>query len=152
MTERIPHRIICAVRGGRESRETVTRAIDLALQYDARLTFLHILDAEFLEYATVGPLSVVYSELHEMGEFTMLILVDRALRRGVQTVDFVMPEGNIRNELIRYAIATKAEMMVIGRPTRSPGRNAFTNAEFDNFVTNLEHEANLTIIKVPQHP
>lgn len=149
MTDQKHQHIICAVRGGRESRETVTRAIDLALEHGARLTFLHILDAEFLEYATIGTLSVVYSELHEMGEFTMLILADRATRRGVEEVDYVMPDGNIRTELIRYAHKTKAEMMVIGRPVRSPGRNVFTHVEFDAFVTNLEQEADLTIIKVP---
>ncbi|MGD8584089.1 MAG: universal stress protein, partial [Chloroflexota bacterium] len=134
MSERIPRHIICAVRGGPESRETVTRAIDLALEHKARLTFLHVLDAAFLEYATIGPLSVVYRELNEMGTFTMLILIDRASRRGVEQVDYVLPEGDIREELTRYAIDTKAEMMVIGRPTRSPGRNVFKIAGFDDFV------------------
>lgn len=149
MAELSPQRIICAVRGGPESRETVTRAIDLALEYGAKLTFLHVLDAEFLEYATIGPLSVVYRELNEMGTFTMLILSDRAHRRGVEQVDYVLPEGNIRDELIRYANETKAEIMVMGRPTRSPGRNVFKIAEFDDFVAGLEREANLKIMKVP---
>jgi nucleotide-binding universal stress UspA family protein len=149
MTKRMPQHIICAVRGGPESRETVTRAIDLALEYGARLTFLHILDAEFLEYATIGPLSVVYHELNEMGTFTMLILSDRAQRRGVEQVDYVLVEGNIRDGLIRYAYETKAEMMVVGRPIRSPSRNVFKTAEFDDFVSELEQEGNLTIIKVP---
>ncbi|MFN2188571.1 MAG: universal stress protein, partial [Candidatus Promineifilaceae bacterium] len=82
MTRGNPQHIICAVRGGPESRETVTQAINLALQYGARLTFLHVLDAQFLEYATIGPLSVVYNELLEMGKFSMLIISDRAQRRG----------------------------------------------------------------------
>lgn len=149
MSERIPRHIICAVRGGPESRETVTRAIDLALEYEARLTFLHVLDAAFLEYATIGPLSVVYRELNEMGTFTMLILADRANRRGVEHVDYVLPEGDIREELTRYAVDTKAEMMVIGRPTRSPGRNVFKIADFDGFVADLERQADLKIVKVP---
>jgi nucleotide-binding universal stress UspA family protein len=152
MTEKTPRHIVCAVRGGPESRDTVTKAIDLALEYQARLTFLHILDAEFLEYAIIGPLSVVYRELNEMGTFTMLILVDRADRRGVERVDYVLPEGNIHDELIRYVNETHAEMMVIGRPTRSPGRNVFKNDEFDDFVAELEEEGNLTIIKVPALP
>ena len=113
------------------------------------MTFLHVLDAEFLEYAIIGPLSVVYRELNEMGTFTMLILSDRAQRRGVGRVDYVLPEGSIRDELIRYANETKAEMMVMGRPTRSPGRNVFKIAEFDDFVAELERETNLAIIKVP---
>ena len=149
MSEKIPKHIICAVRGGPESRETVTRAIDLALEYGARLTFLHVLDAAFLEYATIGPLSVVYRELNEMGTFTMLILADRANRRGVEQVDYVLPEGDIRDELTRYAIDTKAEMMVMGRPTRSPSRNVFKIAGFDDFVAGLEEKAGLKIVRVP---
>jgi K+-sensing histidine kinase KdpD len=61
----------------------------------------------------------------------------------------VLPEGDIREELTRYAIDTKAEMMVIGRPTRSPGRNVFKIAGFDDFVAQLEQKADLRIIKVP---
>lgn len=152
MSERNPQHIICAVRGGPESRNTVTKAIDLALEYGARLSFLHILDAEFLEYATIGPLSVVYRELNEMGAFAMLILVDRAERRGVERVDYVLREGDIRRGLIRFANETHAEMMVIGRPTRSPGRNVFKRAEFDRFVDELEQEAHLQIVKVPEEP
>lgn len=150
MTEMKLRHIICAVRGGPESRETVTVAIDLALEYGARLTFLHVIDAEFLEYATIGPLSVVYSELNEMGTFTMLILTDRARRRGVKHVDYVLPDGSIREEITNYAIETKAELMVMGRPTRSPGRNVFKIANFDEFVAALEQEASLTIVKVPE--
>jgi nucleotide-binding universal stress UspA family protein len=149
MTRGNPQHIICAVRGGPESRETVTQAINLALQYGARLTFLHVLDAQFLEYATIGPLSVVYNELLEMGKFSMLIISDRAQRRGVEQVDYVLPEGNIRDGLIRFANETKAEMLVMGRPTRSPGRNVFKLAEFDNFVARLEQETEMTIITVP---
>ena len=115
MSKSKPQYIVCAVRGGPESRETVTQAINLALEFEARLTFLHIVDAEFLEYATIGPLSVVYHELKEMSTFSMLILCDRAQRRGVQQVDYVLLEGNIREGLIRHVNETKAEMMVMGR-------------------------------------
>jgi len=149
MGEMKPRHIVCAVRGGPESRATVSKAINLALEYQARLTFLHILDAEFLEYAIIGPLSVVYRELNEMATFTMLILTDRAMRRGIERVDYVLPEGNIQDELIRYVNETHAEMMIIGRPTRSPGRNVFKIDKFDEFVAELEREGDLTIIKVP---
>jgi nucleotide-binding universal stress UspA family protein len=145
MAESKPKHIICAVRGGPESRETVTHAVELALESGASLTFLRIMDAEFLEHATVGPLSVVYSELQEMGKFAMLILCDRAQRRGVAHVDCVVREGNIRKQLRQFAIETHAEVMVMGRPTRSPGRNVFKPAEIDAFVANLEREAELRI-------
>ena len=108
--------IVCAVRGRPESRATVTRAVDLALEQNARLTFLHVIDAEFLEYATVAPLSVVYKELMEMARFAMLILCDRAQRRGVSDVNYIVLEGNIRKHLLQFAIDTHAVLDDYGRP------------------------------------
>lgn len=140
-----PRHIVCAVRGGPESRDTVTYAIDLALESRASLTFFCVMDAEFLEHATVAPLSIVYSELQEMGRFAMLILCDRARRRGVTQVDSVVLEGNIRKQLRLFAIETQAEIMVMGRPTRSPGRNVFKPAELEAFAADLEREANLRV-------
>ena len=152
MTNETPQQIICAVRGGRESRETVSRAIDLALETGARLTFFHAMDAEFLNHATIGPLSVVYQELVEMGEFAMLILCDRAQRRGVTQVDYIVREGNIRKQLRQFAIETRATVMVMGRPTRSPGSNVFKAAEFEDFVSGLEKEGRLQIVLVTPTP
>ncbi|MBC7222912.1 MAG: universal stress protein [Anaerolineae bacterium] len=150
MTElRRPKHIVCAVRGGPESRETVTRAVTLALEHGARLTFFHVMDAEFLEYATIGPLSVVHRELEEMGKFTMLILCDRARRRGVQQVDYEVREGNIRRQLLGFARETEADLMVMGCPRRSPGRNVFRPEEFPAFVTQMEEEGGFRVVTVP---
>jgi len=77
--------IICAVRGQPNGIETVTRAIDLALEHNAKLTFCLIVNAEFLGKAspTFTSLSAAYRQLEDMGKFSMLILCDRAQRRGV---------------------------------------------------------------------
>jgi nucleotide-binding universal stress UspA family protein len=150
--DRKQEHIICAVRGGPESRNTVTRAIELALESGARLTFFHVLDAEFLGHATIGPLSVVYRELTEMGKFTMLILGDRAQRRGVTQVDYIVREGNVRKQLRQFAVETHANVMVMGRPTRSPGRNLFNAAEFEAFVAELEREGKLHVVQVMPSP
>jgi nucleotide-binding universal stress UspA family protein len=147
MTSQKIQRIICAVRGGPESREIASRAVDLALETGARLTFFHVVDAEFLEHAIVGPLSVVYHELVEMGKFAMLILCDRARQRGVAQVDYVVREGNIRKQLPLLAAETGAEVIVMGWPTRSSGHNVFKPAEFDAFVSELEEEG-LRIVQV----
>lgn len=138
MTSDVPRRIVCAVRGGPESRYTVTHAIDLALQHDAHLTFFRVMDAEFLTHATIGPLSVVYRELTDMAEFAMIILCDRARRRGVARVDSIVREGNIRRQIRQLIVEDRAEFLVMGRPVRSPGSNVFKPAEFDAFVSELE--------------
>jgi nucleotide-binding universal stress UspA family protein len=143
-----PREIVCAVRGGPESRKTVTHAIDLALQTGASLTFFRVMDAEFLGHATIGPLSVVYRELGQMAEFAMLILCDRARRRGVTDVDFVVRDGSVRRQLLRLAGETPAEVLVVGRPVRSPGQNVFRPAEFEGFVAELEERGGLRVVTV----
>jgi nucleotide-binding universal stress UspA family protein len=145
MTSEETKRIICAVRGGPESRDTVTHAVDLALESGARLTFFRVMDAEFLEHATVGPLSVVYHELSEMANFALLILCDRARRRGVTQVDCIVREGNIQKQLYQFISESHADVLVVGRPTRSPGRNVFKPAELDLFVAELEREQGLRV-------
>jgi K+-sensing histidine kinase KdpD len=83
-----------------------------------------------------------------MGKFTMLILGDRAQRRGVTQVDYVVREGNVRKQLRQFAVETQANVMVMGRPTRSPGRNLFNAAEFEAFVAKLGREGNLHVVQV----
>ncbi len=145
--DKVKH-IVCAVRGRLESRATVTRAIDLALEYHARLTFLHVIDAEFLEYATIAPLSVVYKELLEMARFALLILCDRAQRRGVSEVNYLVLEGNIRKQLRQFTIDTHADLMILGTPTPGPVKNAFKQEDLGQFIQNLEREGSLRIIQV----
>jgi nucleotide-binding universal stress UspA family protein len=140
--------IVCAVRGRPESRITVSRAVDLALEHQAHLTFLHVIDAEFLEHATVAPLSVIYAELVEMARFAMLVLCDRAQRRGVQEVDSIVLEGDIRKQLRQFALETQADLMIMGTPTPGPGKNIFKEEELKRFIREMEQWGNIRIMQV----
>jgi nucleotide-binding universal stress UspA family protein len=149
MTEK-PRHIVCAVRGSPQSRATVTHAIDLALESDARLTFFYVADAEFQGRAAIGsPISVVYRELVQMAEFAMLILVDRAQRRGVKQVDYVIREGNVRKQLLQFAAESRADVLVMGWPLRGPGQPTFRPEDFGAFVAQLEEVANPRLELVP---
>jgi len=152
MSQRVEH-IVCAVRGSPQSRATVTRAIDLALEHDARLTFFYAVDVEFLARTTIrGPLSVVYRELIEMSEFTMLILKDRAERRGVAQVDSIIREGDVRNQLLRLIREVQPDRLVLGWPLRGEGRPRFKPDEFKVFLDDLEREGHTRVEVVPTLP
>lgn len=146
-SDKLSH-IVCAVRGVPESLDTITRAIDLALENASRLTFLHVVDVEFLEHATVGPLSVVYNELVEMARFAMMILCNRAERRGVREVEYAIREGDIRQELLHFAVETQAELMVIGHPSSRSGGRLFKGAELEALKADLEEKAHIKILQV----
>jgi nucleotide-binding universal stress UspA family protein len=149
MPESVRH-IICAVWGGPQSRVTVTRAIDLALEHDARLTFFYVADAEFQAQAAIGsPISVVYRELVQMAEFSMMILVDRAQRRGVKVADFMIREGSVRKQLLEFAAETEADLWVMGAPFHDLVRTTLRSQELDSFVAELEQVARPRLVLVP---
>ena len=145
--------IVCAVRGSPQSRATVTRAIDLALEHDAQLNYFYPVEVEFLSRTTVrGPLSVVYRELIDMSEFTMLILKDRAERRGVAQVDFSIREGDVRTKLLDLVREMQPDVVVLGWPLRGAGRPRFRPDEVRVFVAELEREGNTCVEVVPAPP
>ena len=138
MTSEKTEHIACAVRGGPESRDTVSRAIELALTRGARLTFLQVMDAEFLNHATVAPLSIIYRELQNMAQFTGRILCDRAERKGVDDVSCLVRTGNIQRQIREFVTDEEVDLLVMGRPVRSPGSNVFKPVQFDAFVADLQ--------------
>lgn len=142
--------VICAVRGTPESKKTATRAIDLAVVHQARLTFFLVIDAEFLgkSMPSFRPVQIVYEQLEQMAEFSMLILCDRARRRGVDQVDYIIRRGNIPKQLQKMAVETDADVMVIGRAIRRRGRRVFEPEEFDRFVSELEEQGQIKVITV----
>jgi nucleotide-binding universal stress UspA family protein len=142
--------ILCAVRGRPENRETVTRAIDLALQHNCLLTFVHITDADFMALATptLSSLRIINQQLEEMGEFIMLILVDRATRRGVSKVNYIVCIGKFKKELLKVITHTQADLLVIGRPVGRRGSDLFKNDEFDDFMAELKRENGIKIVTV----
>jgi nucleotide-binding universal stress UspA family protein len=120
------------------------------LEHDARLTFFYAVDAEFQAQAAIGsPLSVIYQELTQMAKFSMLILVDRAQRRGVREAEYLIREGNVRKQLLQFAGETRADVFVMGWPARGPGRPTFTPEEFESFALELEQVAHPRLVLVP---
>ncbi|GAB4529262.1 MAG: hypothetical protein Fur0018_15710 [Anaerolineales bacterium] len=132
------HHIVCAVRGQAHSRATVTRAINLALEHQARLSFIHVIDAEFLPYATVGIPRLMLQELRSIGEFLMEILRDRAERRGVAQVDTALLEGHFDRVLMRYIQEHHTDYLVLGSPGGSRTHDALTPKAFDALVHTIE--------------
>ncbi len=122
--------IVCAVRGQPQSRATVARAMELTLEHGARLTFIHVMDAEFLAHATVGIPRLMYRELRAMGEFMMEILKEQAKQRGVHEVDAVLLEGRVEEEIPRFLEESGADLLILG----APARNALSPEAFSALV------------------
>jgi nucleotide-binding universal stress UspA family protein len=144
-------RIVCAVRGSPQSRDTATRAIDLAVEHGAWLTFFCAVEAEFLSRTTVrSSVRAVYRELEDMAEFAMLILQDRATRRGVAKVDSIIRQGDIREHLLSMTREVQPELLVLGWPLRAMGKPRFKPDELKAFVAELEQVGHTRVELVPK--
>ena len=149
-TKKINH-IFCAVRGVPQSRATVTKAIDLAIEHQARLTFVHVNNADFLISAgpTLTSLPKVKKQIHSLSEFAMLVLCDRAKRRGVENVDYILREGQILPQILVTLSELKPDLLVIGRPFETEaGIFSLKETDVDNFVQEVENNLNITVIPV----
>ena len=96
----------------------------------------------------MAPLQTIYRQLEDMGEFSKLILCDRAKNRGIKEIDYLIRKGNIPEQLRQLASTVKAEIMVLGRPIRRMGHSVFSPAKFVSFVENLEQETGIRIVQV----
>jgi hypothetical protein len=148
-TERIKH-VVCVVRGRPSNLEAISTAIGLCLEHEAPLTFLMLLEAEFISQVThtMSSLRTLYQQMKEMSEFSLLILREEAKQLGVTQVDYIIRTGNLRKQLHEFVTQTSADVMVIVRPTPGPGRTAFTNEQFAAFIRELEEIGNLRIIPI----
>ena len=143
-----PH-IVCAVRGRLPSEGTIRRAIELAGERDARLTFFHVITVEFVEHATVATVKLMYRELHPLRVLAMLQLCQRARDQGVPSTDYMLREGNVRQQLQQYAQEIDAQMLVMGMPAApGEGRRVFTPKSARAFAQELEARVGLNVVLV----
>lgn len=142
-----PSRILCAVRGTPGSRATADRATKLAVEVEGQLTFLLVIDAQFMSRAghSMSPLRIVYDQLDAMGDFAMAILIERAQSRGASSVDYIIRRGRIPDEIRAAVMELRPDYLVLGRPVQPTEHARFGQQEFDRFVEQLETETDAQI-------
>lgn len=148
MTDNHVTHIICAVRGIPQSRETVTYAIQLAVEHQARLTFVHVNDAGFMAAAspTLTSLATVYKQMRDMSEFTLQILCDRASRRGVEQVDYSILEGRLLVQIRTLLLEVLPDILVIGKPvTKAASESGVEPDELEDFIQEIKDHTNIAV-------
>jgi nucleotide-binding universal stress UspA family protein len=140
--------IVCAARGGRRIQPSVNRAIELAREGNARLTFLYVLDVEFMKHTIYGRTDVVFDELDKMGEFMMIRLCEYASERGCAKSDYVIRHGQVREEIQSYLLEARPDVLVLGRPQRDPDHEAPPAFESEGIVRFAEELTQKTGVRV----
>ncbi len=131
-------KILCATRGGPDSRRTMQAAIALARERGDELIFLYIADASFLDTIAAPVVVDVDAELDRMGRFQLEIAREQAADQGVEA-RLVIRHGRVGEELVAAARELGATVVVLGRPR---GEDAvFDEAALRTLARDLEFMA-----------
>lgn len=128
--------IICAVRGGPDSKATIKKAISLAKKINLPLYFLYVVNLDFLSHTQSSKTSTISDELNQMGEFILLTIQEKAKRAGIKA-EGVIRQGNVREEIIGLAAEIQANYVILGLPVGEDEKNVFVVdrlREFGNFI------------------
>jgi nucleotide-binding universal stress UspA family protein len=139
--------IICAIRGGPSSNPTIERAISLAKEEDLALTFIYVVNLDFLTHTTSTRVHTIERELQNMGEFILLNAQAKAEKQDVQA-EGVVRRGSLADEIIDLSHEIEATYVVLGQTKGREEIDTFTHDRFSKFVERIEDEGNVKAILV----
>ena len=108
--------IVCATRGGEASRATEDKAIKIAQQSGARLTFLYVVDTAFAAEQTMSHvvLEMATEDFHRIGALILENARQRAEEAKVKSAT-ELREGAVSEEIERYITEhSEVDLLVVG--------------------------------------
>ena len=137
--------IVCAIRGGPESRPTIERAVNLARKSDLPIYFLYVVNLDFLARTSSTRLKTIGEEMHQMGEFILLSAQRTAAAQGA-SAQGIIRRGKVRQEIIQLCTELDADYVIIGRPKGAPEKDIFTSNLLSGFIDQIERECGAQVI------
>ena len=137
--------ILCPTRGGPASYYTQDKAITLAKERGDTLLFLYVVNLHFLDKLAAPIVVDVEDEVHQMGEFLLLIAKERAEEQGVETRT-ISRKGEVRDEIKKVAQEEKVSLVMFGRPAGD--ESTFELADLKTFAAEIEKETGIETIIV----
>jgi nucleotide-binding universal stress UspA family protein len=108
--------IVCATRGGEASRATEDKAIAIARESGARLTFFYVVDTSFAAQQATSEveLEMMATDLHHIGELILERARQRARRAKVKAAT-ELREGAVSEEIEGYVTEhPEVDLLVVG--------------------------------------
>ena len=127
--------ILCATGNGTQSRTVQSTAVETALQRQARLVFVHVVDLQQLGELDESLVPAARAELAWLGEAILRLAQDRARRQGVQTTSAIL-YGDVREALEGYMRAHPVTLLMMG---------AATSEEITGFARHVQDELGVAV-------
>ena len=139
--------IVCAIRGGPDSKITIQAAIDLANQENQPIYFLYIVNLDFLVMTSSSRVHSVSEEMSEMGEFILLSAQTKAEIAGAEAFS-VVRQGKVQKQIVELCEEINADFIVLGKPVKKQGtqENVFTQESLMRFKESLESQLTAKVI------
>jgi nucleotide-binding universal stress UspA family protein len=135
-------RILCATRGGEDSKRTQQAAIALAKERGDELVFLYVADASFLDNIAAPVVVDVQLELDRMGRFQLALAQEQAAEQGV-AAQITIRHGHLHAEVIAAARELGISLVVLGRPQ---GPTAiFDETDQEGFAAEIEERTSAEV-------
>jgi len=123
-------KIVCATRGGKASKRTEERAIEIAKITGSKLIFLHVVntDLDFLKSST-GKIVIdtVLDDLRECGRLILSMAQDKATKTGV-SAKVEMVEGIISEQIEDFLKKHKDINLLVMGCTTEEGKSSVGKA------------------------
>ncbi len=137
--------IVCAIRGGPHSQPTIARAIALARETGLPLYFLYVVNLDFLSHTASSRVHTISEQMHQMGEFILLMAQDTAARQGT-TAEGMVRHGNVGDEIVTLCHEIGADYLVLGWPRLQREDAVFTHDLLRQFITRTEEQTGAKVV------
>jgi nucleotide-binding universal stress UspA family protein len=124
--------IICAVRGGLDCRNTVTRAIGLAKGTDLPVHFLYVVNHDLLPRVDSGHVRTVAGKMGQMCTAVLQAAQATAEALGIPA-EVVVRQGVVEEEIVSLCQDLEADYVVLG----CPGTDGKTGVEGEGLIEKL---------------
>jgi nucleotide-binding universal stress UspA family protein len=143
--EKSMEKILCATRGGDASFITQDKAIQFVHDKGGELVFLYVVDTHFIDKTSAPIVVDVEGEISKMGEFLLLMAVERAQKAGLEART-ILREGNVREELTKVIAEEEITLVVLGKPAGDS--SVFELDSLMTFAEDLEEETGVKTVIV----
>ena len=143
--------IVCAIRGGPDSQDTIARSIALAKETGQSLHFLYVVNLDFLSHTSSSRTHTISKEMQQMGEFILLTAQTRASAQGV-TAEGVVRHGKVGEEIVALCHELAADYLVLGQPRFQYEDSVFTQDKLTQFIEETEKQTGARVILAGRGP
>jgi nucleotide-binding universal stress UspA family protein len=109
----------------------------LAQETGLPLYFLYVVNLDFLSHTPTSRVHTISQEMHEMGEFILLMAQEGASRQGISAAGLIR-HGSVGEELIGLCHELEADYLVLGKPKLEREDTVFTHDLLREFVVRTE--------------